>query len=116
MGAGASGLKHAATECSGERSDLNKGAVGPRWLMRERWGVRQGQRLPTECLIERVLTSLRIRTPLGDAQDQYQLEIAGITECVSRKTARSGNRRNSFLLILSIENFSLWPHFWNLSN
>ena len=79
VGVGASGLKHAATECSGERSDLNKGAVSPRWLMREMWGWRQGQRLPIECLIERVLTSLHIQTPLGDAQDQYQLEIADIT-------------------------------------
>ena len=75
VGVGAGGLKHAATERSGERSDLNKGAVSPRWLMREMWGGRQGQRLPRECLLERVLTSLRIRTPLGDAEDNINWRL-----------------------------------------
>lgn len=42
---GVSGLKHAATECSGESSDLSKGSVSPGWLMREMVGLEVGTRV-----------------------------------------------------------------------
>lgn len=43
---GANGLKHEATDFSGESSDLNKASVSPRWLMREMWaGARTAHRV-----------------------------------------------------------------------
>ena len=39
---GVNGLKHAATDCSGESLELNKASVSPRWLMREVVGLEVG--------------------------------------------------------------------------
>ena len=39
---GVNGLNHAAADCSGESSEFNKGAVSPRWLMREVVGLEAG--------------------------------------------------------------------------
>lgn len=42
MATSVKGLKHAATDCSGESLESNKGAVSPRWLMREVVGLEVG--------------------------------------------------------------------------
>ena len=79
VGAGASGLKHAATERSGERSDLNKRCCRSQAADERNVGWEAGTKTAHRVSDRKGLDFRMYSDSVRRCSDQYQLEIADIT-------------------------------------